>query len=103
MLQPLWARVLVFPHTGDETEEEGGFELTEGSKDRPTRGTVLAVGEGHRTSDGSVIPLRVKVDDTVVFNKFSGIKIKDEADDDKELVVLQEDEILCIETSPATS
>jgi chaperonin GroES len=103
MLEPLWARVLVFPHTGDEEEDEGGFELTEGSKDRPTRGTVLAHGAGHRNSDGSVTPLKVQVDDVVVFNKFSGIKVTDETDDDKQLVVLQEDEILCIERSPATS
>ena len=104
-MKPMYGRVLVFPHDGStEEEDESQFQLTEGSKPKPTRGTVLAVGHGHRAPDGTLIPLKVQVDDVIVFNKYSGIKIEDTAGDEtKELKVINEDEILCIETSPSTT
>ena len=53
-------------------------------------GVVLAVGQGRLGDDGVVRPLVVKVDDRVMFGRYSGTEIKVDGED---RLVLREDEI----------
>ena len=91
-LEPLYDRLII-----EEIEEEvtaGGIVLTADAKDKPTRAKVLAVGPGRMNEDGSVIPLHVKVGDTVVF--LGGFGCLREKLDDKEILIISEVDVLAI-------
>lgn len=91
-VKPLEDRVLVKP-VEPETKTESGLYLPETAQDRPSQGTVVAVGPGKRLDNGTNAPMSVKKGDTVVFGKFAGseVEIKDE-----EHLILRESEILGI-------
>ena len=56
-------------------------------------GTVLAVGTGRPSMNGSVIPLEVRVGDRVLFNKNIATEVKDGSDT---VLVLREDAVICV-------
>lgn len=68
-----------------------GLVISDDAKERPTRGEVLAVGEGKLTDDGKVLPMVVKVGDTVLYPKYAGHPIKVDND---EFLILEEHEVL---------
>jgi len=68
-----------------------GLVISDDAKERPTRGEVLAVGEGKLTDDGKVLPMVVKVGDTVLYPKYAGHPIKLDND---EFLILEEHEVL---------
>jgi chaperonin GroES len=91
-LKPLGSRVVVEPLEQEEVTA-GGIVLPETAKEKPQKGTVLAVGPGDRDEDGERIPLDVKEGDTVLFAKYSGTEIKVES---KKLLILRESDLLAI-------
>ncbi len=74
-VKPLEDRVLVKPAEQD-TKTESGIYLPENSKERPVKGSVVAVGPGKRLDNGTVIAPSVKKGDTVVFGKYSGSEVE---------------------------
>lgn len=92
-LKPLGDRVLV--KRIPETEQTpGGLYIPPAAQEKNSRGEVVAVGPGGKFKpDGSIIPMTVKVGDTVLFGKYGGNEIKV---DDDELLILREDEILAV-------
>jgi chaperonin GroES len=91
-LKPLGSRVVVEPIEQEEITA-GGIVLPETAKEKPQKGTVLAVGPGDRDEDGKHIPMDVKVGDTVLFAKYAGTEIKV---DNKKLLILRESDLLAI-------
>lgn len=91
-LQPLGDRVVV---EREESEERtaGGILLPDSAKDKPARGTVIAVGEGKLTDDGTRKPLQVKEGDRVLFSSYAGETFKV---GDDELLLMREDDILAV-------
>ena len=89
-IQPTGDRVLV---KASETGEviKGGIILPETAKEKPQEGKVMAAGLGRRTDDGKLIPLDVKLGDTVIYSKYGGTEIKE---DGQELLLLRESDIL---------
>ncbi len=71
----------------------GGIVLPETAKEKPQKGTVLAIGPGDRDDQGNRIPLDVQVDDTVLFAKYSGTEIKYNG---KKLLIMRESDVLAI-------
>jgi chaperonin GroES len=61
--------------------------------EKPSRGTVRAVGRGKLLDNGDVRPLDVKVGDHVLFGKYSGSEVKV---DGEELIIMREDEIMAV-------
>lgn len=93
-LQPLADRVLVKPEMADEEKTASGIYIPDTArKEKPERGIVVAVGEGKRTDRGEVVPMRVKVGDTVVFSKYGFDEIKIE---EEEYYIVTESNILAI-------
>jgi len=91
-LTPLGDRVVVQP-LGREETTKSGIVLPDTAKEKPQRGTVLAVGQGRRDDDGERIPLDVAVGDQVLFAKYAGTEFKlEEAD----LLILAEKDLLAI-------
>jgi chaperonin GroES len=91
-LRPLGDRVVIKPASREETTKSG-IVLPDTSKEKPQRGTIIAVGEGRRDDDGDRIALDVKVGDSVLFAKYAGTEFKL---DDEELLILAEKDILAI-------
>jgi chaperonin GroES len=54
---------------------------------------VIAVGEGRRLNDGTLLPMSVKIEDRVIFNKYAGTEI---ATEDGKFLILKETDILAI-------
>jgi chaperonin GroES len=93
-IQPLGDRVLVKPETaGDEKTASGIIIPDTAHKEKPERGEVIAVGQGKRGDDNEIIPVAVKVGDTVMFSKYGFDEVKIE---DEEYYILSESQILAI-------
>ena len=89
-VRPLSDRVLV-KRVESETKTPGGIYIPDSAKEKPAEGIVIAIGAGKRDDDGKLHPLSVKVEDRVLFGKYSGTEIKI---DGAEHLILREDEIL---------
>lgn len=72
---PYGDRVLVKPQAA-ETQTSFGIIIPDQAKEKPEQGTVVAVGPGKRGDDNELVPLGVKVGDTIMFNKYGYEEIK---------------------------
>jgi len=88
----MFDRILI-QRNEEPSRTKSGLFLPEAAKEKPSEGTVLAVGQGRVSDDGKVTPLAVKVGDKVLFEKYSGTEIKI---DGEERIILREDEVLGI-------
>ncbi len=73
-VRPLHDRLLI-ERVAEQEQTAGDLYIPDTAKDKPTRGTVLAVGPGARDEDGNRVPLDVAPGDTVLFGKFAGTEI----------------------------
>ena len=91
-LQPLGDKVVV---ERDEMEEKtaGGIYIPDAAKDKPSRGTVIAVGDGRLLDDGKRGKLQVKIGDKVLFTSYAPETIKL---NDQELLLMREEDILAV-------
>lgn len=91
-LRPLHDRVIV-KRLEEERVSAGGIVIPDSATEKPTRGKVIAAGNGRIQENGSVRPMSVKEGDTVLFGKYAGQEIKI---DGEELVFLKEDDIVAV-------
>ena len=59
---------------GVEIKERDGIIKPSSYEDKPELGEVIKVGEGRIFDNGTIVPLKVKIGDTVYFNKYSTTK-----------------------------
>jgi chaperonin GroES len=76
-----------------EKKSAGGLVVLTGDDIHTPKGLVVRVGEGRTTKEGVIIPMSVKVDDTVMYYPNAGLAVKIEGED---LLVLREDEIYAV-------
>lgn len=86
-IKPLADRVLVEPAPA-ETTTASGLIIPDNAKEKPQRGTVVAVGNGKVDE-----PLTVKVGDTVLYGKYGGTDLKLDGID---YLMMRESDILAI-------
>jgi chaperonin GroES len=92
-LKPLDDRIVVKPNEA-ETQTASGLVIPDTAKEKPQQGSVLAVGPGRRAdSTGEVIPLDIKVGDTVLYSKYGGTEVTVGGDD---LLVLNARDVLAV-------
>jgi len=91
-LQPLGDRVVIKREESESTTA-GGIVLPDSAKDKPSRGSVVCVGNGRMLTDGSRGELQVSVGDRVIFSSYAGEVFKVE---DEELLLMREDDILAV-------
>jgi chaperonin GroES len=90
-LKPLGDRLIVQAIEEDETTASG-IVLPDTAKEKPSRGKVIAVGDGKWDEDGEKrIPLDVSEGDEVLYSKYGGTEVTVEGD---ELLVLRESDVL---------
>ena len=93
-ITPLADRVLVKPMAEADEKTASGIIIPDtAKKEKPEQGIVVAVGEGKRNEKGDVLPMRVKVGDTVVFSKYGYDEVML---NDEEYYIVQESNILAI-------
>ena len=89
-IRPLDDRVVVEPIEAEETTS-GGIVLPDSAKEKPQRGTIVAVGPGKLLDSGSRGELSVTVGDEVIYGKYGGSDIEVDGD---EVKILRESDIL---------
>lgn len=89
-LKPLDDRVVVEPVEAEEVTA-GGIVLPDTAKEKPQRGTVLAIGPGKLLEGGGRGTLSVAIGDEVIYGKYSGSDIEV---DGREVKILRESDIL---------
>ena len=82
-IKPLADRVLVLPAPAEE-KTVGRIIIPDSAKEKPLKGTVVAVGNG--TKDEEMV---VKPNDMVLYGKYAGTEI--ELDGEKYLIMRQSD------------
>jgi chaperonin GroES len=86
-VQPLADRVLIEPAAAEE-KTASGIYIPDTAKEKPQRGTVVAVGTGKKDE-----ALTVKVGDTVLYGKYSGTELNIEG---KDYLIMRESDIFAI-------
>jgi chaperonin GroES len=86
-IQPLADRVLVEPAAAEE-KTASGLYIPDTAKEKPQRGTVVAVGTGKKDE-----PLTVKVGDTVLYGKYAGTELSVDGHD---YLIMRESDIFAI-------
>lgn len=86
-LKPLSDRVLVEPAAA-ETTTASGIIIPDTAKEKPQRGTIVAVGPGKKDHT-----MTVKVGDVVLYGKYAGTELKL---DGKDYLIMREDDILAV-------
>ena len=91
-VRPLHDRIIV--RRLEEGEQQiGGIIIPDTAKEKPQRGTVLAVGNGKTNDEGKLVALDVKAGELILFGKYSGQEIKL---DGQEYLIMKEDDVLAI-------
>lgn len=89
-IQPLGNRV-VAERIEQEEQVSGGIIIPDSAKEKGQTAKIIAAGPGSKKDDGTVVPLDVKVGDTVMIGKYAGNDITINGED---YVILTEDDIL---------
>jgi chaperonin GroES len=91
-LQPLGDKVVVERDESLDTTA-GGIFLPDSAKDKPSRGTIVAIGTGKLLDDGSRGELQVKKGDRILFTSYAPEPI---SIDDEEYLLMSESDILAV-------
>ncbi|MGB2515703.1 MAG: co-chaperone GroES [Flavobacteriaceae bacterium] len=86
-IKPLADRVLVEPAAA-ETKTSSGIIIPDTAKEKPQKGTVVAVGPGTKEN-----PITVKVGDQVLYGKYAGTELQHEG---KDYLIMKENDLLAI-------
>jgi chaperonin GroES len=86
-LKPLADRVLVAPAEAEQ-KTAGGIIIPDTAKEKPQKGTIIAVGPGKKDE-----PLTVKTGDTVLYGKYSGTELQLEGET---YLIMKESDIYAI-------
>lgn len=90
---PLYDKVLV-ERLESEEKTSGGIIIPDTAKEKPIEGKVIAIGKGAKNEKtGELMPLSVKIGDTVLFGKWAGTEVKIEG---KDYLVMKESDIIGI-------
>ena len=86
-IKPLADRVLVEPAAAEE-KTAGGIIIPDTAKEKPMKGTIVAVGEGKKDE-----PITVKVGDIVLYGKYAGTELSVEGND---YLIMRESDIYAV-------
>ena len=91
-IRPLGEKVIV-KRLEAESRTSGGIVLPDSAKEKPKRGTILAVGDGKLLDTGSRKSLQVKKGDQVLFTSYAGTEVRV---DGEEVIIMDESDILAV-------
>tara|TARA_B100000575_G_C22725849_1_gene435821 strand:+ start:196 stop:474 length:279 start_codon:yes stop_codon:yes gene_type:complete len=86
-IRPLADRVLILPAAA-ETKTSSGIIIPDSAKEKPQKGTVVAVGPGTNEN-----PITVKAGNSVLYGKYAGTELQHDGED---YLIMKESDILAI-------
>lgn len=92
-LKPQNDRVLIKVAVAEE-KTTGGLYLTDASKEKPSIGTVVAVGLGSLDDEGNRTPLSIAPGNSVLYSKYAGNDFKDS--DGSDYIALRASDVMAI-------
>jgi chaperonin GroES len=90
--KPLYDRIAV-EAISQEEKTAGGIFIPDTAKEKPVQGVVISVGDGYRSEDGKILPLKIKAGDIVLYGKWAGTEVKIEG---KTLMIMKESDVMAI-------
>ena len=95
-LKPIGDRIIVRREAAED-RTAGGIVLPDTAKNKPQRGTVIAVGPGKLKKDGTRAAMQLKAGDRVLFTSWAGDEFKDrQARVEGEILVMHEGDVMCV-------
>ncbi|MFP4354080.1 MAG: co-chaperone GroES [Phycisphaerae bacterium] len=91
-IRPIGEKILLKRMEAEE-KTAGGIVLPDTAKEKPKKGTIIALGEGKLLPDGGRADFQVKTGDKVLFSSYAGQEIKV---DGEEYLLMEESDILAI-------
>lgn len=91
-LQPMGERIVVQRVESEETTA-GGIVLPDSAREKPARGTVVAIGSGKLLDDGTRAASQLKEGEQVLFSSYAGETVEI---DDVEYLLMREDDVLAV-------
>ena len=88
--RPLHDRIVVRRINAEE-KTKGGIIIPDSAQEKPSQGEIIAVGPGGRDESGKLIPIDLKVGNTVLFGKWSGTEVKLDGED---LLIMKESDVM---------
>ncbi len=99
-IRPLYDRIVVKRIDEQETTRSG-IIIPDSAQEKPQEAEIIAVGNGKRLEDGTLVALDVKAGDRILFGKYSGNEIRL---DGEEYLIMREDDILgVLDATPKTA
>jgi chaperonin GroES len=92
-VKPLGDRIVVKREEAEE-KTSGGILLPDAAKNKPQRGTILAVGTGKMLKDGTRRAPQVKVGEKILFTTWAGDEYKDRGG--QQILIMREEDILAV-------
>ena len=89
-VKPMEDRVIIKPLDAED-KTAGGIIIPDNAKEKPQKGTIVAVGPGKISDQGKKIEMTVKKGDTVLYGKYSGTEVKIDTED---YLIVRESDIL---------
>jgi len=86
-VKPLADRVLIKPTVAEEVTASG-IIIPDTAKEKPLKGTVLAIGPGTKDE-----PMELKVGDVVLYGKYAGTEVEIEHE---KVMIMRQNEVLAI-------
>lgn len=86
-IKPLADRVLIEPMEAED-KTASGIYIPDTAKEKPQKGTVVAVGPGTKDT-----PMEVKVGDVVLYGKYAGTEL---STDGKDYLIMKQADILAV-------
>jgi len=91
-MKPLGDNVIVKRIEADDVTA-GGIYLPDTAKEKPKRGTIMAVGSGKLNNKGQRSVMQLKKDDQVLFTSYAGTEVKIDGDD---FLIMSESDVLAV-------
>jgi chaperonin GroES len=91
-VKPLADRVIIRPLEA-ETKTSGGIFIPDSAVQKPQKGEVVAAGPGKLDESGKIIPLTLKVGDTVLYGKYAGTEV---TFDGQEYTIMRESDVFAV-------
>jgi chaperonin GroES len=91
-MKPLGDNVIVKRLEADEVTA-GGIYLPDSAKEKPKRGTVMAIGSGKLNDQGQRSAMQLKKNDQVLFSSYAGTEVKIDGDD---FLIMAETDVLAV-------
>ena len=91
-MKPLADRVVVKP-LEEEEQKQGNIIIPDTAKEKPQQGKIIAVGPGKISESGTKIAMEVKVDQKILYGKYSGSEVTIDGED---YLIMRESDILAI-------